>query len=336
MSTFTAVDLSRLPAPDLVDASDYETILAAMAADAKNVATMAGITLALGETDPAMIVLQVCAYRELVLRKRVNDAARQCMLAFATGSNLDHLAAGFGVQRLVVTPADPTTNTPAVMESDLDLRRRVQLAPEGYSVAGPQGAYIYHALSADGDVLDASVASPPPSDIRAVVAGVLSDNDASPDLVDAMNAALDAAVWPGDVRVTVLSRTGDGTASQALIDKVMAIVGPNGADDIRPLGDNVTVHGAEIVNFEVIATVRTFDGPDSSVVLANARARLEAYVADCHRLGRDITESSIKAALTAEGVMGVKLTTPIDDIVIDRTQAPWCTGITINNGGIDE
>src|SRR3546814_9711108 len=45
---------------------------------------------------------------------------------------------------------------PAVMESDSDLRRRLVLAPEGYSVAGPEGAYIFHALSAHPDVLDAS------------------------------------------------------------------------------------------------------------------------------------------------------------------------------------
>src|SRR5258707_10016523 len=34
-------------------------------------------------------------------------------------------------------------------------RSRVHLAPRGFTVAGPEGAYIYHARSADGQVLDA-------------------------------------------------------------------------------------------------------------------------------------------------------------------------------------
>ena len=46
------------------------------------------------------------------------------------------------------------------------------------SVAGPTGAYEFHALSADGDVKDAAATSPA----------------------------------PGEVVVTVLSRTGDGAA----------------------------------------------------------------------------------------------------------------------------
>ena len=82
------------------------------------------------------------------------------------------------------------------MESDADFRRRIILAPEGYSVAGPEGAYIFHALSADPDVLDASATSP----------------------------------TPGEVVVTVLSRTGDGTAPPELLATVEAA---GSADDVR-------------------------------------------------------------------------------------------------------
>ncbi|XHF77136.1 hypothetical protein R3J27_08275 [Xylella fastidiosa subsp. multiplex] len=43
---------------------------------------------------------------------------------------------------------DPSKGIPPTMESDAAFRRRIVLAPEGYSVAGPEGAYIYHAISA--------------------------------------------------------------------------------------------------------------------------------------------------------------------------------------------
>src|SRR3546814_19943147 len=78
------------------------------------------------------------------------------MPAYATGADLDNLAALLGVTRFELEPGDSVLGIPAVMESDSDLRRRLVLAPEGYSVAGHEGAYIFHALSAHPDVLDAS------------------------------------------------------------------------------------------------------------------------------------------------------------------------------------
>lgn len=296
------VDLSKLPAPDLVEALDYEVILAAIRADAIRLAGERGITLDLRPADPATVAIEAAAYRELLLRERVNDASKQNMIAFATKGNLDNLAAPFGVLRQVVTPANPTTGTAAVVEDDEAMRRRVLLAPESYSVAGPEGAYQYHALSADGRVLDASATSPE----------------------------------PGVVVVTVLSSEGNGAATSDLLDAVRAIVGPDAADAVRPLGDDVRVQSAEIIEYKIRAQVFTFDGPDSSVVLANSGSRGQAYANTSRRLGRDVPLSSVYAALTAEGVQRVVLLEPLADIVCDKTQATYCTGIEITPGGIDD
>ena len=104
----------------------------------------------------------------------------------------------------------------------------------------------------------------------------------------------------------------------------------------RPLTDFVTVQSAEIVNYAVDATLTTFSGPDGGVVLAAAQASLDAYVESSHRLGRDITRSALFAALHVEGVQNVVLTSPAADIVIARTQAPFCTGTTVNYAGTGE
>ena len=159
----TPIDLSQLPSPDVVETIDYETLLAARKArfvslyPADEQAEIAA-TLAL-ESEPVVKLLQENAYREIVLRQRVNDAARAVMLAYAVGTDLDHLAALFGIRRLTITPADPEHDVAAVMESDTDLRARTQLAPQSLSVAGPEGAYVSHARNADGRVLDASAVS---------------------------------------------------------------------------------------------------------------------------------------------------------------------------------
>jgi phage-related baseplate assembly protein len=328
-ATFTAVDLSRLPSPDIIEPLDYETQLAT--AVAKMQALMP--TFENRDSDPATKLLQAFAYLAQQLRQRVNDAARAVMPAHAVGADLDNIAAAFGIARFTITPADPVLGIPAVMESDDDFRRRMVLAPEGYSVAGPEGAYISHSLSADAKVLDASASSPEADDIRALVLSVLDDHSAAPELVDAMTTALDGAVWPGEVVISVLSREGDGTASPELVAAVQAHLSD---ETIRPLTDHVIAQSAEIVPYEIVATLTTFSGPDGSVVIDAAQARVEAYREESHRLGRDITRSGIFAALHVVGVQNVDLISPPDDIIISRQQAPHCTGITLTYAGLGE
>ncbi len=111
------------------------------------------------ESEPLVKLLEENAYRELIWRQRVNEAARAVMLACAAGNDLDVIGANYNTTRLIITPADDSTipPTPAVMESDTDYRLRIQQAFEGLSVAGSAGAYQYHGRSADGRVADISV-----------------------------------------------------------------------------------------------------------------------------------------------------------------------------------
>ncbi|MCC4600182.1 baseplate assembly protein [Xanthomonas melonis] len=296
MASFTAVDLSKLKAPDLIEALDFETIFAEALAQFRRLMPEFS---ALTEADPVYKLLQLFAARELLLRQRANDKAQQTMLAFATGANLDHLGALFGVARLVLDPGQPDVGIPPAHESDVDFRRRIQLAPEGFSVAGPEGAYIYHALSAAADVMDASATSPA----------------------------------PGQVLVTVQSRKGDGTAPQELLDEVTAVLTDA---NVRPLTDEVAVQSAQIVLYAIRGRVYTYAGPDSAVVMREALRSLLAYLAEAHRIGRDVPESAIKAKLFVDGVQRVELDSPAADVRISRTQAAYCISIDIVHAGIDE
>lgn len=289
----TTVDLSRLPAPTIVEQKDFDTIVAEMVAHVQALLPSFDATV---DSDPAVKVLQVAAYRELLIRQSFQDDGKQLMVAFATGPRLDHLAALVGIGRLVVSPADPLTGAGAVYEDDDAFRQRVVLAPEGFSVAGPELAYVKYAKDASADVLDASASSPS----------------------------------PGEVLVSVLAATGAGTASDALLATVAAIVTDRA---IRPIGDLVTVASATIIPFAITARLVTFDGPDINLVLAAARGKLEGYLAFNRKLGRDITTSGIIAALTVEGVHKVLLDAPLADIVCDLSEAANCTGIQITHGG---
>ncbi|EHH7636547.1 hypothetical protein J5T31_001523 [Escherichia coli] len=154
------IDLNQLPAPDVVEELDFETILAERKAtlislypEDQQEAVARTLTL---ESEPLVKLLEENAYRELIWRQRVNEAARAVMLACAAGNDLDVIGANYNTTRLIITPADDSTipPTPAVMESDTDYRLRIQQAFEGLSVAGSVGAYQYHGRSADGRVAD--------------------------------------------------------------------------------------------------------------------------------------------------------------------------------------
>lgn len=292
---FTTVDLSQLPAPAVVEQLSFESIVADMIADLQS---RDPTFTALLESDPAYKIIEVCAYRETLLRQRANDACYGVMLAFAAGADLDQLGANVNVQRLLLDAGDPTAvpPVPPTYESDNDFRARIQLSAEGYTTAGSEGSYVYHALSADGDVKDASAISPA----------------------------------PGQVTVYVLSRTGDGTADATLLNTVAAAIN---ADDVRPMTDQVTVLSASIVDYTITATLTLYPGPDSGVVLLAAQTAAQQYVADMHRLGYDIARSAILGALQQPGVQSVSLTSPAADIAISDGQASYCTAITVTVAG---
>lgn len=298
--SFTAIDLSTLTPPDVVEAIDYKTILAAMVAQLQSLDPAFS---ALVESDPAWKILEIAAYREMLIRQRVNDAARAVMIASATGNDLAQLGAFFGVTRKTITPADPEAIPPvaAVMESDADFRYRITLALEGLSTAGPEGAYLYHALRSNS-VKHARIVGPP-------------------------------IVSPGNVLVTLLGNSGNGSVSSTVINEVNAILSD---EDVRPLTDAVTVQSATITNYTIDATIYTFDGPDSAVVIENARAAAQKVADDRHRIGYDIPRSALIAALHVPGVQRVTLTQPAADIVCDHSQAAFCTGISLTNGGVAE
>lgn len=301
MKTFAAIDLSLLPAPSVVEPLDYEQIFAERKAYAvslwpANQQAEVAATLEL-ESEPLTKLLQESAYRETIWRQRVNEAALATMLASAKGADLDQVAANYNVQRLVVTPGDPSAVPPVaeVLEDDDSLRERAQMAWEGLSTAGPRNSYIFHARAADGRVGDASAVSPSP----AVVV------------------------------VTVQAAQGNGSAPADLLAIVDAYL--NDADR-RPVADRLTVQSAQVLEYRVDATLYLATiGPESEPILDAARARLTAYVHQRRRLGMEVSESAVHAALHVEGVSKVTLSN-WSDIAATPAQAPYCVGITLTLG----
>lgn len=292
------VDLSKLAPPAVIEKLNYEQLLAArkeafinLYPEAEREFWRARLNL---ESEPITKLLEENCYLQLLERDRINTAAQATMLAYATGTDLDVIAANFNVVRKIIQQANNqvTPPIPAVYEDDTALRLRAQLAFEGLSVAGPRAAYVYHGLSAHSDVADISVVSP----------------------------------TPAHVVVTVLSRKGQGTAAE---DVLTAVRNRLNDDNIRPIGDRVTVQSATIAPYQIRAKLHIYRSPEYEPIKQVAQTNLEKYTEERHRLGRDISLSGIYAALHIEGVQRVELLEPSADIALTNDKASYCTAINL-------
>lgn len=290
------VDLSKLAYPKVLEELDFEQLLAerkaafiALYPAEKQDYWRAVLAL---ESEPINKLLQENVYLQLLERNRINEAVKATMLAYATGSDLDVIAANFNVQRLIIQPADHSVSPPIeeIKESDTELRLRCQLAFESLSVAGPRSAYMFHALSAHAGVADVSVTSP----------------------------------QPAHVSVTILARDGKGTAEESILNAVRERLND---ENVRPVADRVTVQSAVIQDYQIQAKLHLYRGPEYEPIKQAATVSIEKYTQERRRLGRDITLSGIYAALHIEGVQRVELLQPQADIVLPNHKAGYCTSI---------
>ncbi|MCT4497635.1 baseplate J/gp47 family protein [Pseudomonas sivasensis] len=319
------IDLSMLPAPEVLEALDFETTYQEVLADFR--LQMGDQWSAQLESDPVVKLLEVAAYQKMLGRARVNDAAKSSLLAYAQRTDLDNRAADYGVQRLTIVPADPDAIPPvaAVTESDSALRYRTRLSLEGLSVAGSRGAYEFHGLSASANVANISVDSPT---FKGVVVSEAIRAQLPPGAIVVVcdyDAGL-ADPLPGDVSLAVLPILNSAVPDGELVKTVLLGLS---AEDVRPLTDRPRAQLGKPTVFQVTATLELESGPDPAVVLKASRAGLDTAIADARRLEGELPLSAIYAALHVSGVRRVRLNSPLADVVCDKRHYPSCTGIVL-------
>lgn len=303
--SFTAISLDKVGKPQVIHQPDPEAILMARKARLVELAEARGdteyaanlqATLELA-SEPLVIQLEEDSFREHTLRQDIQDAGLGNMLAFAQGASLDHIAALYGVYRQVVREADATASPPIPeeLENDTRLRRRTQLAPEGFTTCGTPGSYHFWGLTASPQVKD-------------IVA--------------------DETDTPGEVRIAVLTTEGDGTPSAELLAQVVEVITPR-----KPLGAELIFDLDPIQTYQITATLTLFSGPDAEVVRQAAEEAGRAYVTEHHKLGHDITIAGLHAALYREGVQNVDLGDFDVDLVVGKFGAAYCSDFTVTVGG---
>ncbi len=304
-----AIDLAQLPAPDAVIPPSFEAIVGARKADivARVAAVDPVLAIEVGEvlaleSEPMTKLTEAGGYFSLLMHQRINEAVRGVMLPTARGADLEDICARLNVKKMVIRPADPTTNppTPALVESDAALIERYQLALEAFSSAGPYGAYHFFARTAHPHVKHTAVYGP------------------ESNLVD-----------PGEVLIVVLSHIGDGTPTAQVLDAVRAALAQS--EDVRPLTDHVTVVGATVTHYTVGYRLLVARGADPALLAAESQKALAAYTAARHKVGAPVVLTALDGAAHGDRINVERITrlSPASEVDPGPQGAAFCDAIDV-------
>lgn len=227
------------------------------------------------------------------------EVSASCTVAGPVGN--DYLA---GQISTIVTPmtfvfgAQNTTITTggADAESDPDFADRIRLAPNSFSVAGPEKAYVYHAKSVSPAIIDVKVNSP----------------------------------TPGEVDVYVLLT--DGTLPTE--DTLEQIEEHLSDENIRPLTDYVVVKAPTASNYEIELHywINQEDASKAAQIQADVEAAVEQYrLWQQTKIGRDITPGKLLQLVFAAGASRVdnsKLK-PATWKKLEAMQVAQCTKVNV-------
>ncbi len=185
-------------------------------------------------------------------------------------------------------------------EDDDHFRQRIRESVESFSVAGSEGAYIYHAKSVSALIEDVTVTSP----------------------------------VPGDVNVYVLLQDGNLPGEEMLA----AVNEHLNKKTVRPLTDNVTVLAPDILNYDLTARywIARSDAVLSAQIQEEAQAAVDEYQTwQAAKLGRDLNPTELIYRLKAAGVKRVEVVSPTFAVVADNAVAK-AQNVNVTFAGLEE
>lgn len=287
------IDLSRLPAPAVIELLDFETLKAGFVgrfttawANARAIdPSLPEWNVGGLETDPAIITGEAWSYLRLADRQRVNDVIKALLAPLAKDADLDNVVARIGVERLTVVAA--TDKSAAVMESDARLLQRYLLAFTR-PAAGSVDRYLYEAMTAWPEMMAGRVNGRSihgrKGDVDLVVSG--------PDGRDATEAELSL------VRTACTSNS------------------------VKPEATSVSVLRATRHVYNVAGVVTLPAGPDAEAVRQEAAARILSEGKARMSIGAGVPVSALAGAGYGASVGRIDLTNPTGDVPADPYTIP--------------
>lgn len=181
-------------------------------------------------------------------------------------------------------------------EGDADYAERLRLAPNSFSVAGPEKAYIYHAKSVSPAIIDVKINSP----------------------------------TPGEVDVYALLTGGELPTE----DTLQQIQDHLSDETIRPLTDYVVVKAPTAANYEIDLHywINQDDSSKAAQIQADVEAAVERYrLWQQTKIGRDITPGKLLQLVFAAGASRVddSRLKPASWQKLEAMQVAQCTKVNV-------
>lgn len=285
----TAIDLSRLAAPNAIEALNYETLYGdfktrflAYWNDLRALDnSLPEYNVQNLETDPAGVVGEAWSYLRLLDRQRVNDAFKALLVPFARAADLDAIAASRNIERETITAA--TATSPAIMEGDSALLRRYLLSFD-MPAAGSAGRYLFDAWTAWPQVSD--------------VSGML----------DARVNGYAVHGRRGDIDLVVVGPLGTAPTTAQILTVRNAVTNINRA----PEGVAITVLGAVRAEYAVSLVIEVPQvGPAPEIIRAEALARVNAAAKERLLIGGEIPAGFLAGAAYGPNIIKVRDLAPV-------------------------
>ena len=205
--------------------------------------------------------------------------------------------------------------------TDEEFYELMRQSMEAFSVAGPRGAYKYHAMQVSTELADVLAVNPK------------KDEDGN---------EIDGA---GLVEIFALDKSGNA-ASETM---KAAILEACSADTVRPLTDHVSVKDPVAVNYAINLTYwlpRNSEQGGAAIIAAVNEAVENFKIWQSTKIGRDINPSVLTHMLMECGIKRCAVTSPVftelsDGSFLDpsdyrKPEYAVCTGTTVTNGGVED
>lgn len=261
----------------------------------------AGIRVSPG--NGSNIYFSVDDYTEIVAGELYVDVDCTCADAGSSGNGLPA-----GLIKTLVDPVPYIDNVINIdesyggsdIESDEDLAERVFRSPTGYSVAGPEAAYITLVKDFSTNIGDVVATSPSPTN------------------------------------VSVIFAMADGSIpTQQTIDDVTEYLRDG---NIRPLTDNVTVSAPEVESYDINVSyyINQSESGEAVSIRAAVEAAVDEYVSwQNGAIGRDLSPSMLIRYMMDAGAKRVEVTSPVHTVVGSSKIAELNTR-TVTYGGLED
>lgn len=341
------LDLKTLPYPNVIEQLNYDEILN----NVKNVfkSYLSDDEITLLESDNYSALLETLAYRELLLRARINQSVKSMLLPYASGSDLDNVVAIYGIERL--KGEKPTANVKFVLSATLDYDVFI---PAGLSLLSDKGdtAKLKDSLVIKAgnkeitgiSVLDSFIKQ---SDIKCeyiqtplpfVLKAKQESNFSGGAEVESDERLKDRAVLSLERFSTAGAKKAyiyHALSANAKVEKVNVLNGGAGIvnvyikstdmseetrqsvadylsdEKVRPLTDNVQVFNAHVINVDIRAELELTD-----MFLQDEISKFIDSVPKSLKIGEDLNLSYIYSLLHQNGVYRVNLANPTRDIKV--------------------